>query len=74
MEGNYHGHRQNTWFLWNDGIKPSDISRLSVVCGERALAYSIVFIWVRSFNSGLETGKVCEWYHNTAEELFHEAI
>ena len=76
MEGNYHGHRQKTWFLWKEGMKLSDISQLSVVCGEKAPAYSIVLIWVRSFNSGLETGKgaVREWYHNTAKELFRDAI
>jgi hypothetical protein len=76
MEGDYHGHRQNTWFLWKEDIKLSDISQLSLVCGDKAPAYSIVFIWVRSFNSGLETGKVAVlvWYHNTAKELFCEAI
>jgi hypothetical protein len=70
MEGDYHGHRWNTWFLRKEGIKLSDISWLSAVCGEKP-AYSIVFI-----NSGLEIGKVAvrDWYHNNAKELFREAI
>jgi len=70
MEGDYHAHRRNTWFLRKEGVKLSDVSRLSAVCGEKAPAYSTVFI-----NSGLETGKaaVCEWYHTTTKELFHEA-
>jgi hypothetical protein len=40
MEGDYHGHRWTTRFLRKEGVKLPDISRLSVVCGQKAPAYS----------------------------------
>ena len=52
MEGDYHGQRWTMWFLWKEGIKPSDIRQLPAVCGEKAPAHSTVLNWVWSSNSG----------------------
>jgi hypothetical protein len=58
MEGSYHGQRRTTWFLWKEGVKPSDIYRwLSEICEEKAPARSNVFNWVRRFNIGKETAQ-----------------
>jgi hypothetical protein len=68
VEGDYHGQRQTTWFLWKEGIKPSDIHRqLSPICGEKAPAHGTVFNWVQSFNTDKETAlaAICEWCHNS---------
>jgi hypothetical protein len=55
IEGDYHGQRWTTWFLWKYGIKHSDVNRLlSAVCVEKVPSVSIVFNWVQSFNNGKE--------------------
>jgi hypothetical protein len=43
MEGNYHGQRWTTSFLWKEGIKQSDIYELSAICAKKALACSTMF-------------------------------
>jgi hypothetical protein len=56
MEGDYHGQRWTTWFLWQEGITPSDIQlQFSAVCGQKVPARSTVFSWVWGFSSGKET-------------------
>jgi hypothetical protein len=77
IEGDYHGLSWTTWFLWKEGVKPSDIHRWSsAVCGEEASAHSIVFNWVQRLNSGKETSQaaVHEWYCSTPKEWFCEVI
>jgi hypothetical protein len=68
MEGDFHGQRQATWFLWKVDVKQADIHRrLSAVCGGKTPAHSAVLNRERSFNSGKETAQVSvhEWYQNT---------
>jgi hypothetical protein len=56
MEGEYRWQRLTTWFLWKEGVKPSDIHRrLSTICGKKAPAGSTVCNRARSFNSDKET-------------------
>ena len=59
MEGDYHGQRQTTWFLFKEDVTPSDIQRrLSAVCGQKAPASITVFSCVRGFNSGKGSAQV----------------
>jgi hypothetical protein len=77
MERNFHGLRWTTWFLWKEGVKPSDVHCQScAICGEKASAGSTVFSWVQIFNSGKETAGVVvqDWCRNTPQQLFREAI
>jgi hypothetical protein len=60
-----HGQRKTTWFLWEEGIKPSDIRHwLSAVYGEKAPACSTVFNLVWSFNSGRKLHRQLSIYLN----------
>jgi hypothetical protein len=71
MEGDYRGQRWTTWFLWKEGVKPSDIlCQLAAVCREKAIAHSTVFNCVWSCNSGRGTVQVAihGWYHSTPTE------
>ena len=73
VEVDYLEQRWTTWFLWKEGIKPSDICcRECAACGERAPVYSTVFRGVWCLNSGKEIAQaaVHGWYHNTPKEWF----
>jgi hypothetical protein len=63
MEGYYHGQRLTTWFLWEEGVKPSDIDNLlSAVCEEKAPAWcSPAFNWVWSFDNGRNCTGSCAY-------------
>ena len=77
LEADCHVQTRTTWFLWKEGVKPSDIeSRLCVVCGNKAPAGSTVSNWIGSFSSFKQTARahVYEWYRNTHKESFREAI
>lgn len=71
VEDNYHEQRWTTWFLWKEGVKPSDIlCQLSAICREKALAHSTVFNCVWPCNSGKGTvqAAVHRWYRSTLKE------
>jgi hypothetical protein len=54
LESDYIGQAWTTQFLWEEGIKLSDIHCwLYVVCGQKAPACGTVFTWVWSFNRKL---------------------
>jgi len=53
MVVDYLEQRWLTWFLWKEGIKPSDICfRECAACGESAPVCSTVFKGVWCLNSG----------------------
>lgn len=67
MEGGYHGQDRPHGTCGKKALKLSHSHhQLSAVCGETASTCSIVFSWVRSFNSGKETAQaaVHECYHD----------
>jgi hypothetical protein len=75
MEGDYHVQRWATWFLWKEGVKPSDIHRrLPAVFGQKSHARNAVLNGVRGFKSDKEIVQVSvhEWHRNSAEEWFSE--
>ena len=67
MEVNYLEQRWTTWFLWKEGVKPSDIRcRECAAFGERAPVCSAVFKGAWFLNNGKEIAQaaVHEWYRN----------
>jgi hypothetical protein len=77
MEVDYLEHRWTTWFLWKEGIKPSDIScREFAAFGERSPVCSTMFKGVWCLNNGKEIAQavVREWYRNPPKEWFCEDV
>jgi hypothetical protein len=76
MDGDYHGQRRTTWFLWKEFLKPSDIHCwLSAVCGEKHVLAAL-FSTGYGFDSGKETARVAVQgrYRNSPKEWFRVAI
>jgi hypothetical protein len=50
MEGDRHGQRRTSWFLWKEGVTPSDIRRrLSAILWAES---TFTQRWVRDVSSG----------------------